>query len=193
MNLIFASQNKNKIAEIRAKLPQFNVLGLDPLEFPDELLETGNTLAENALQKAQQVHHQTKANCFADDTGLEVEALNGAPGVYSARYAGIHKSSEDNMQLLLDQLKGKSNRQARFKTVVALILEGEEFLFEGVCNGEITLEKRGEQGFGYDPIFQPAGYGITFGQMNMTVKGKLSHRAKAIDKLVEFLSHQTSR
>ena len=187
MNLIFASQNPNKIAEIRAKLPQYTIEGLDPTVFPDELFETGDTLDANALQKVRQVYEKTGENCFADDTGLEVEALNGAPGVYSARYAGEAKSSEDNMDLLLANLHGKSSRKARFRTVVALIWEGKEYTFEGICSGEIAQEKKGAEGFGYDPIFQPEGYETTFAEMTLAQKSEISHRGLAVSKLVVFL------
>jgi len=190
LNIIFASQNKNKIAEIRAKLPDFEIQGLDERLFPDELSETGGTLDENALQKVKQVYEKTGKNCFADDTGLEVEALNGAPGVYSARYAGEQKNSEDNMALLLENLDGKVNRKARFRTVVSLIWNGEKHSFEGICEGKITLKKSGARGFGYDPIFIPDGYDRTFAEMTMSEKSTISHRGRAVDKLVEFLLKQ---
>jgi XTP/dITP diphosphohydrolase len=187
MKLIFASQNSNKINEIKGKLPQYSIEGLDPVLFPDELSETGNTLDSNALQKARQVYKVTKENCFADDTGLEVEALNGEPGVFSARYAGSHKSSDDNMDLLLRNLQNSNNRKARFRTVIALILDGEVHQFEGVCTGTIITEKRGDMGFGYDPIFIPDGFDKTFAEMSMSEKSAISHRGKAVDQLVAFL------
>lgn len=187
MKIIFASQNPNKVAEIRAKLPGYTIQGLDSLVFAQELEETGNTLKDNALQKARHVFAKTEENCFADDTGLEVEALNGEPGVYSARYAGAQKSSEDNMALLLRNLVGEANRKAQFKTVIALIWEGKEFFFEGICKGVITQSRSGAQGFGYDPIFKPNGYVHTFAEMDMTTKSRISHRGLAVDKLVEFL------
>ena len=146
----------------------------------------------NALQKVRQVYEKTGENCFADDTGLEVEVLNGDPGVYSARYAGEQKKSEDNMNLLLKNLKGKSNRKARFRTVVALIWEGEEHSFEGICPGEITTERSGEGGFGYDPIFIPNGYDRTFAEMTMDEKSDISHRGLAVNGLVEFLENLKS-
>lgn len=192
MKIIFASQNVNKIAEIRAKLPEYTIEGLDADIFPDELLETGNTLDANALQKVRQVYEKTGENCFADDTGLEVEVLNGDPGVYSARYAGEQKKSEDNMNLLLENLKGKSDRKARFRTVVALIWEGKEYSFEGICAGEITTERSGEGGFGYDPIFTPNGYDRTFAEMTMDEKSDMSHRGLAVNRLVEFLENTES-
>ena len=189
LDLIFATQNPNKVAEIKQKLPHMEIQGLSPELFPDELLETGNTLQANALQKARQVFEKTGQNCFADDTGLEVEALDGAPGVYSARYAGEQKNSDDNMGLLLNNLKGKANRQARFRTVVALIWEGKEYTFEGICKGGVTESRSGAKGFGYDPIFKPEGYEITFAEMTMEQKSAVSHRGLAVDKLVEFLSN----
>ena len=192
MKIIFASQNVNKIAEIKVKLPEYTIEGLDADVFSDELLETGNTLDANALQKVRQVYEKTGENCFADDTGLEVEVLNGDPGVYSARYAGEQKKSEDNMNLLLENLKGKSNRKARFRTVVALIWEGEEHSFEGICPGEITTERSGEGGFGYDPIFIPNGYDRTFAEMTMDEKSDISHRGLAVNGLVEFLENMKS-
>ena len=188
MKIIFASQNKNKIAEIRAKLPHLDIQGLDPLVFPEELLETGDTLDHNALQKARQVYDKITLTSFADDTGLEVEQLNGAPGIYSARYAGEQRDSEANMDLLLKNLTNQANRKARFKTVIALILGGKEYLFEGICEGEITHVRSGAQGFGYDPIFVPAGYSKTFAEMTMAEKSNLSHRGKALEKLVDFLN-----
>ncbi|HCD67954.1 MAG TPA: non-canonical purine NTP pyrophosphatase, RdgB/HAM1 family [Bacteroidetes bacterium] len=188
MKIIFASQNKNKIAEIRAKLPHLDIQGLDPLVFPEELLETGDTLDHNALQKARQVYDKINLTSFADDTGLEVEQLNGAPGIYSARYAGEQRDSEANMDLLLKNLTNQANRKARFKTVIALILGGKEYLFEGICEGEITHVRSGAQGFGYDPIFVPAGYSKTFAEMTMAEKSNLSHRGKALEKLVDFLN-----
>ncbi|MDB4173884.1 RdgB/HAM1 family non-canonical purine NTP pyrophosphatase [Bacteroidia bacterium] len=187
MKIIFASQNPNKITEIRAKLPDFTIEGLDPKVFPNELLETGDTLEDNALQKVRQVFEKTQASCFADDTGLEVEALDGKPGVYSARYAGEQRSSEDNMQLLLTNLDGEDNRKARFRTVIALILEGNEYTFEGICNGRITTQKSGAEGFGYDPIFVPEGEERTFAEMSMDEKSIISHRGRAVDMLVNFL------
>ena len=188
MKIIFASQNPNKIEEIRAKLPSYDIVGLDPETFPNELSETGNMLEANALQKARQVYEKTNENCFADDTGLEVEVLDGAPGVYSARYAGKQKNSEDNMNLLLKNLEGETHRKARFRTVVALILDGKEYTFEGICEGEITRERSGARGFGYDPIFMPTGYDRTFAEMSMSEKSTISHRGLAVDELVKFLA-----
>jgi XTP/dITP diphosphohydrolase len=181
MNLLFASQNVNKIAEIQAKLPTFRIEGLDPHVFPNELEETGATLDENALQKARQVFVKTGQNCFADDTGLEVEALGGEPGVYSARYAGEQRSSTDNMQLLLLKLADSQSRKAQFRTVIALILEGKEYLFEGICEGTITTHPRGDHGFGYDPIFIPDGNTKSFADISLEEKNKVSQLKRLAD------------
>lgn len=190
MRLIIASQNPNKIREIKAKLPGHDVVGLDPAIFIEELEETGDTLDANARQKAQQVYDRTGENCFADDTGLEVHALNGEPGVLSARYAGDSKDNEANMRLLLERLEGKSDRSAQFRTVISLILNGQIYRFEGVCKGTIIDEKRGDEGFGYDPIFIPEGYDRTFAEMSLDQKSAISHRGKAVEALVHFLKQQ---
>jgi XTP/dITP diphosphohydrolase len=187
MKLIFATQNEHKIAEIRTKLPSYEIKALDASLFPAELEETGETLEENALQKARQVYQKTRTNCFADDSGLEVVVLHGEPGVYSARYAGSQKKSEDNMNLLLQKMQSETNRKAHFKTVIALIWEGEEYLFEGICKGSILHEKRGKDGFGYDPIFVPEGYEKSFAEMTISEKSAISHRGKAVESLVLFL------
>lgn len=188
MELIFATQNKHKVEEIQAQLTnQFMVKSLLDLNYLNELEETQDTLQGNALQKVQFVHSKFKTNAFADDTGLEVEALNGDPGVYSARYAGESKSFDNNMDKLLKNLEGEKNRRAQFRTAVALILNNEEYLFEGVCKGVITLEKIGDKGFGYDPIFIPDGFDRTFAQMTLEEKAKISHRGLAVAKLIEFL------
>lgn len=186
--LLFATQNPNKIREIQDILTNsFEIVGLDPEIFKEEIPETGDTLKENAIQKAQYVFEKTKMNCFADDTGLEVEVLGGAPGVYTARYAGPEKDAQKNMQKLLSELEGENNRSAQFKTVIALILGGEIHVFEGVAKGKIAQVQSGKKGFGYDPVFIPEGYDITFAEMDLTQKNKLSHRAKAFQKLVAFL------
>lgn len=188
MKLVFATQNPNKVKEIQNQLTDnIELLSLDDLGHSDDLEETQNTLEGNAWQKARFVFEKFGKNCFADDTGLEVEALDNEPGVYSARYAGAGKSFEANMDKVLDQLKGKANRKARFRTVIALIVDGKEYEFEGICEGEITEDKRGEEGFGYDPIFQPKGYEQTFAQMEMNEKNKISHRGIAVKKLIDFL------
>lgn len=185
-----ATQNPHKIAEIQARLQGFELHGLDPVRFPDELREDGDTLEANALQKARQVHAITGGDCFADDTGLEVQALGGAPGVMSARYAGEGKDSQANMDKLLAALSGSQHRNARFRTVIALIWKGQEYLFEGICQGHISTAARGEQGFGYDPVFVPEGEERSFAQMDMDSKNAISHRGRAVDALVEFLRQQ---
>lgn len=189
MDLIFATQNQNKSKEIQALLPDsIRVKTLSEIGCNEDIPETQNTLDGNARQKAQYVVEKFGVNCFADDTGLEIEALNMEPGVYSARYAGVQRNSDDNMDLVLTKLKGETNRKARFRTVISVIINGEEHLFEGVAEGEITLEKSGKDGFGYDPIFRPNGYNKTFSEMNMEEKNAISHRGKAVKKLVDFLS-----
>ena len=191
MKIIFASQNPNKLNEIQSQLANYTVVGLDPLLFPEELQETGTTLYANARQKAQQVWDKTQESCFADDTGLEVDALNDAPGVYSARYAGAQKNAEDNMNLLLLNLSNKINRKARFRTCISLCLDGVFYEFEGVCEGEITLQKLGEKGFGYDPIFLPNDSNRTFAEMSLAEKARVSHRGIAIAELVNFLKNKS--
>lgn len=185
--LIFATQNEHKTEEIRASLNgQYEILNLNDLDFEGEIEETETTFAGNASLKSKFVFDNYHLDCFADDSGLEVFALNGAPGVLSARYAGTG-NSEDNMALLLKNLKGKIDRTARFKTVISLLKEGQNHLFEGVINGVIRTESVGKKGFGYDPIFQPDGYGITFAEMELEEKNKISHRAKALKKMIAFL------
>ena len=191
MKIIFASQNPNKLNEIQSQLANYTVVGLDPLLFPEELQETGTTLYANARQKAQQVWDKTQESCFADDTGLEVDALNDAPGAYSARYAGAQKNAEDNMNLLLLNLSNKINRKARFRTCISLCLDGVFYEFEGVCEGEITLQKLGEKGFGYDPIFLPNDSNRTFAEMSLAEKARVSHRGIAIAELVNFLKNRS--
>ena len=193
MKIVFATNNKNKLAEIREMLAGsgIEVLSLADIGCHDDIPETGNTIEENAMQKARYIYNKYGMSCFADDTGLEVEALGGEPGVYSARYAGgTGHDSEANMTKLLANLAGKDNRKARFRTAVALILDGEngrERLFEGVVTGEITEDRRGEGGFGYDPIFRPDGYDRTFAELGHETKNKISHRARAVAGLVEYL------
>ncbi|MBL4704498.1 MAG: non-canonical purine NTP diphosphatase [Flavobacteriales bacterium] len=189
MKLVFATNNKNKIKEIQIALKgKVEVLSLKDIGFEGEIPEDYETLEENALQKAHFIADKFHVNCFADDTGLEIEALNGAPGVYSARYAGEDCIAENNMSKVLSNLKDKETRTAQFRTVVALILNEEEFTFEGVVNGEILNEKSGKDGFGYDPIFQPDGFNVSFAEMSMEQKNEISHRGKAVRKLVDFLS-----
>ena len=189
MKLVFATNNKNKIAELKAALgDQIELLTLAEVGCTDDIPETRDTLEGNALQKAEYLKNNYGYDCFADDTGLEVAALNGAPGVYSARYAGPQKQAEDNMNKLLNELKLCDGRQARFRTAIALILNGEQHVFEGEVKGEITRERSGAEGFGYDPVFQPEGYNRTFAEMNMIEKNAISHRGKAVKKLINFLN-----
>jgi len=189
MKLVFATNNPNKLSELQDLVPEgIEILSLKDINCNEELPETNPTLEGNALQKAKYVFDNYGFNCFADDTGLEIEALGGEPGVYSARYAGEDCKAEDNMQKVLTKLENKDNRNAKFRTVVALIIiNGEETLFEGECKGTITKTKSGVEGFGYDPIFTPEGYEITFAEMTKTEKGTISHRGQAVEKLVEFL------
>lgn len=187
-SLYAATQNKNKIAEINQLLSgKFNVLSVFDLPVDEELPETGYTLSENALQKARYIYQKFGVDCFADDTGLEVEALNGEPGVYSARYAGLQKNADDNMHLLLHKMAEKHNRKARFVTIIALIIKGKEHLFEGVIEGEIIRKKTGTGGFGYDPIFKPEGFDRTFAEMSLAEKSVVSHRGRAVKAMTEFL------
>lgn len=189
MKLVFATHNQNKFKEVKELMPaHFELLSLTDIGCHDKIPETANTIEGNALLKAEFVKKNYGLDCFADDTGLEVEALDGAPGVFSARYAGEGKNSEDNMNKLLSELEKFQNRKAQFKTVIALIFNGKQELFTGICEGEITKEKHGEQGFGYDPIFKPENYGTTFAQMPLSEKSKLSHRGKAIGKLTSYLA-----
>ncbi len=190
MRIVFATNNKNKLAEIREMLAGsgIEVLSLADIGCHDDIPETADTLEGNALQKARYIHEKYQMNCFADDTGLEVTALGGAPGVYSARYAGGKgHDSEANMAKLLAELEGKADRTARFRTVVALITDDGEKLFDGIVTGCITEERRGGEGFGYDPIFRPDGYDKTFAELGHEVKNKISHRARAVAKLVDHL------
>ncbi len=185
--IVFATHNKNKLAEIRNILKNYDVVGLRDIGCETDIVEDADDLQGNAKIKADFVTNNYHLNCFADDTGLEVEALNGAPGVYSARYAGEGCSYHDNVVKLLDAMKDITNRKARFRTVIALNLNGKQYFFEGIVNGKILEEEHGEGGFGYDPIFQPDGYDMTFAEMPMEIKNKISHRGRAVQKLVEFL------
>lgn len=187
MKVVFATNNPNKLEEAQELLPFFNVVGLKDIGCNEDIPETENTLEGNAKLKAAFVKENFGNNCFSDDTGLEVEALNGAPGVYSARYAGEPANDENNMLKLLDDLKNSTNRKAQFRTVIALDFDGELITFEGVCKGHIAENKVGEKGFGYDPIFVPEGFNKTFAEMSMAQKSSISHRGKAIKKLVTFL------
>lgn len=186
--LVMATHNKHKIEEIERLLKgKVKIISLKDLGCKEEIPETGSTLKENALQKAKYVWDKYGKDCFADDTGLMVEALNGEPGVYSARYAGEKCSFEDNMNLLLENMDGKTDRNACFVTVICLIENGKPVFFEGKCEGYILTEKYGKGGFGYDPIFMPKGYGESFAELSMEEKNKISHRGKATKKLIEYL------
>lgn len=186
--LVFATNNLHKLEEVRDILGgSFRIASLKEIGCTDDIPETADTLEGNALQKARYVKDKFGYDCFADDTGLEVEALGGAPGVFSARYAGPGHDSEANMRKLLKELEGKMNRQAQFRTVVALILEGREYTFEGIVRGTILTERRGTAGFGYDPVFVPEGYAETFAEMGSEEKNRISHRARAVQKLADFL------
>jgi XTP/dITP diphosphohydrolase len=188
MKLVFATNNLNKLSEIKSLVTsRIEILSLKDINCNEELPETNPTLQENALQKAKYVYDNYGLNCFADDTGLEINSLGGEPGVYSARYAREDCSAEDNIKKVLHKLEGKEERSANFRTVIALIVDGEESLFEGECMGNITKTKSGVDGFGYDPIFIPDGYDLTFAEMNNNEKGKISHRGKAVNELVNFL------
>lgn len=188
MKLVFATQNQNKLREIQMLVPKgIEVISLSDLNYKDDIEETGVTLRENALLKARLIYDKFKINCFADDSGLEVEALDGAPGVYSARYAGKEQIAANNIKKLLEKMKGQTNRRAAFKTVIALVMDHKEYFFEGVIEGEITHSQMGTSGFGYDPIFKPTGHNLTFAEMSAAEKNAISHRAQAVNKLVDFL------
>ena len=188
MKLVFATNNRHKLDEVRAIVgDKVEVLSLNDIGCHDDIPETADTLQGNALIKARYIHEKFGVDCFADDTGLEVEALDGAPGVYSARYAGEECDSEANMHKLLQNLTGKSNRNAQFRTVIALIIKGEEKLFNGIVKGTITEEKRGDSGFGYDPVFVPEGFSESFAQMSGDMKNSISHRYRATLELSNYL------
>ena len=190
-NIVFATNNSHKLDEVRAIIgDSFQVLSLEDIHCREDIPETADTLEGNALLKAEYVANHYNQDCFADDTGLEVEALDYAPGIFSARYAGPGKDSKDNMEKLLKELEGKSNRSARFRTVIALLLDGENHLFEGVVNGKIIEELRGNAGFGYDPIFVPDGYEETFAELGDDIKNKISHRAEAVRQLKRFFDEK---
>lgn len=186
--LVVATNNAHKLEEIAAILGnEMELLSLKDIQCHADIPETADTLEGNARQKALYIYENYGMDCFADDTGLEVEALDGAPGVFSARYAGDGHDSEANMQKLLRELEGKENRKAQFRTAICLIMNGEEHLFEGIVKGEIIQEKRGGAGFGYDPIFVPEGYDLTFAELGNDIKNTISHRARAVEKLCTFL------
>ncbi|WP_055436595.1 non-canonical purine NTP diphosphatase [Lacinutrix algicola] len=189
MQLVFATNNLNKLKEVQSLIPDhIKLLSLKEIGCFEDVPETQNTIKGNAIQKAEYIKEHYGYDCFADDTGLEVEALNNEPGVFSARYAGPQRDANDNMDLLLNNLKEKPNRNAQFKTVVSLHLNGNLKTFTGICKGEITLDKKGNQGFGYDPIFMPNGYTETFAEIDLKLKNEIGHRGKAVAKLVEFLN-----
>jgi len=188
MQLVFATNNLHKIEEITAIIgKQINILSLKDIHCFEEIPETKETIIENALEKAEYVNSKYGFNCFADDTGLEIEALNNRPGVYSARYAGENRSFENNMNKVLIEMKAIEKREACFKTAIALIINGEKHFFEGIINGTILKEKRGTNGFGYDPIFMPNGYNKSFAELSAKVKNEISHRALATNQLIDFL------
>ena len=190
MQLVFATNNQNKLKEVQQMLPMsIQLLSLQDINCFDEIEETATTLEGNAKLKADYITKNFEYDCFADDTGLEVFSLGGKPGVYSARFAGEPANAENNMKKLLSELENKTDRKAQFRTIVALNLNGDYFEFEGICKGEIITEKRGEKGFGYDPIFKPEGYSESFAEMASEEKNKISHRGIAIQKLVDFLSN----
>jgi XTP/dITP diphosphohydrolase len=187
--LVFATNNKHKLQEVAAKLGgKFNLLSLADIGCMDDIAETGHTFAENALIKSRFIYDNYQLDCFSDDSGLEVDALNKEPGIYSARYAGMHGNHDANIELLLQKLKNQTNRAARFKTVISLVLGGNEYFFEGTVEGQIRHTRCGTDGFGYDPVFEPAGFDITFAEMSLEQKNKISHRGIAIEKLISFLS-----
>ena len=189
MKLVFATNNLNKLSEVQKMLPNsIELLSLKDINCFDEIDETETTLEGNAKLKANYITQKFGYNCFADDTGLEVESLDGKPGVYSARFAGEQSNSEKNMQKLLSELHGKENRKAQFRTAICLNINEKQFLFEGICKGEILTEKQGEHGFGYDPVFKPNGFSKSFAEMTQKEKNTISHRGIAIQKLVTFLS-----
>lgn len=188
--LLFATNNQHKLSEIRQILqPNYDITSLKEIGCIDELPETQNTLKGNALQKAMYIYQKYGINCFADDTGLEIDALNGAPGVYSARFAGINVTYKQNVDKVMALMKDIENRSARFRTVIALILEGKEYFFDGAVEGEIITEERGQSGFGYDPVFMPKGYDKTFAEMTDEEKNSISHRGLAVKKLTDFLKN----
>ena len=188
--IVFATNNLNKLRELRSAVKDFDIIGLKDLNIIDDIPETGKTLKANALQKAKFIYQKTGLNCFADDTGLEIEALNKRPGVYSARYAGPDCDSEENMNKVLNELSSLNNRTAAFRTVISLIIEGDEYFFDGKVEGEILKSKTGTDGFGYDPIFRPFGYDQSFAEMSLELKNKISHRGLAVDKLIKFLKNK---
>lgn len=189
MKLVFATNNLNKLNEVQALIPKhITLLSLKDIGCLEDIPETKNTIEGNAIQKAKYVKEHYGYDCFADDTGLEVDALNGQPGVYSARFAGEQRNSDDNTKKLLDQLQNKDSRKAQFKTVIALSINNNIDTFTGICKGNITKTKHGKNGFGYDPVFKPIGYKQTFADMDLALKNKIGHRGKAVSLLIDFLN-----
>ena len=189
MKIVFATNNPNKLKEIQSLIPkEIEIIGLNEIGCNEDIPETGDTLEANAFQKAHYIKDNFNYDCFADDTGLEIDELNGDPGVYSARYAGPERNENANMNKVLNELKGKKNRKAQFRTAIALILKGEEHLFEGKVEGYISKDKQGNEGFGYDPIFIPENDIRSFAQMSLQEKGVISHRGRAVRKLVAYLN-----
>jgi len=192
MKIVIATNNKNKFIEIRELLPEsIELVTLKDIGCLEDIPETSNTLEGNAAQKTAHVLDNYGFDCFADDTGLEVDVLDGAPGVYAARYAGENATYDDNVNKMLREMEGLKDRKAQFRTIISLKIDGMEYFFEGSVSGEITTEKHGNDGFGYDPIFKPEGYDITFSEMSSEEKGKISHRGRAVKKLIEFLEEYT--
>lgn len=190
MKIVFATNNPHKLEEIRKAVgDKHEIVSLKDIDFNEEIPETHDTLEGNAAEKAFHIYNQFQLNCFADDTGLEIDALNGEPGVYSARYAGENPSFDDNMNKVLVNMEIETNRKAQFRTVISLIIDGKETQFEGICPGNIMTERYGEDGFGYDPIFMPDNFQETFAEMNMEVKNEISHRGLAVKKLITFLNN----
>lgn len=189
MQLVFATNNLNKIKEVQALIPEYiKLLSLEDIGCFEDIPETQNSIKGNAIQKAEFIKNHYGYDCFADDTGLEVDVLNGEPGIYSARYAGEQRNAEDNMDALLNALNDSTNRKANFKTVIALEINNKQHVFTGICEGEITRIKQGKNGFGYDPIFKPNGYEKTFAEMDLKLKNTIGHRGKAISQLIAFLN-----
>ncbi len=189
IDLVFVTNNKFKLEEIQNIVGfKYRIMSLKDINCYDEIPETHMTIEENASEKSHYIYKRYELDCFADDTGLEIDALDGRPGVFSARYAGEGKDFDDNMNKVLSELQNTSNRKARFRTVISLILDGNEYQFEGIVNGQILTQKIGKKGFGYDPIFQPDGFSKSFAQLTMKEKNKISHRGMAIQKMIEFLN-----
>ena len=193
IEIVFATNNPNKLYEVQAQLPKrIKLISLKDIECNEEIPETQNTIEGNAIQKANYVKNKYNLDCFAEDTGLEVEILNGEPGVYSARYAGPEKNTKDNIQKLLYKLKDKANRKAQFKTVIAMHFKDKLITFQGICKGEITENVMGSEGFGYDPIFKPLGNSKTFAQLSLNEKNKIGHRGRAVTQLIDFFQAKTN-